>query len=115
MALREAIREGIENGNKITIPMAWTFHRDRYFEPDGNGDFIFKTTCINGEAIPLFVLAFDKHHWNMNVEVGELGELPDGIGFEDVVFDLIANYEQDDRPFHIILEEWQNDPETKRC
>ena len=60
--LRDIISEMVdaEGGKKISFPMVWNFHRDRYFEPDGNGDFIQKNVSM---------LMGVEWAWVMNIEV----------------------------------------------
>ena len=45
--------------------------------------------------------------WLMNIEVADESAL------KKLSFDLIANYDQDDRPLNIIVDEWQNDPNVE--
>ena len=101
--LRDIISEMVdaEDGKKISLPMVWTFHRDRYFEPDGNGDFVHRGVSR---------LMGVEGAWLMNIEVES-----DESALKKLSFDLIANYDQDDRPLNIIVDEWQNDPNVERC
>lgn len=100
LTLKGLISKAVDfgDGKKISFPMVWTFHRDKYFESDGNGDFIQKNV--------LAPLGFD---WIMNLEIES-----DDDDLKQIVFDLIANYEQDDRSSNVIVKEWKNDPNVER-
>ena len=60
--LRDIISEMVdaEAVRKYRFQWCGTFHRDRYFEPDGNGDFIQKGVSM---------LMGVEWAWVMNIEV----------------------------------------------